>query len=804
MDGKKKSSVVPALIGLAVVATIVIGGMYLVQQKRKKDADAITAQAKAEALKQLEKHFDAVAPVPAPAPAPEAKQAPAPAPTPAPTPAPPKPAAQPTCAEAKVKYLDNNPDVKATKLDAWAHYKSSGEREGRLWPGMKCDDPAAFVLAPVAPAPKESSKIADKLKDNAAVIAGNIAKTALGELLPRLIKTLVYGKLKSKVMSRSTMKALTLVSKQLEKLGAKLGEKGLSRLGLMATKKASGIAARIAEQQLLAAGTGPAAPFVDCAMFAFDILTIGLDLGDAGGYDKMGTKKSYLMMKAGIEKELKKTYEENGIPYPAIVGPLDKLSPDDLNSAISDQIAAILTVPDNIYMKPVLDKLAAANLTDPAAIEQFITDNSDLIDMDAVHKVAADKTCVAKGGMVLGATHACSYATKQSCESSYSWPLNDANGDVYAEFHPDAGGPGQPACVSASYALRGICHTNNLPYDSDRGICTIDEKYCLTKSATWANNPAIGEKDCMIPAGQQFAQAIFGTTITNGLNQIFNMDQYSKCVPPAVDDLYSCRTVTCAPGLEASGILGNQLAKASNDLMIAGAATTVVGGAGSVLTGLGALSKTDLCYKPCKENFTGDSFVCWENLPGPPPSNLNCANAAAAYWAMYSDVKNAGIGAWDHFAGSGRAEGRKWPGATCDGSPLAPANTVPDANHKWVSDGAFFRLPDYCPPDKEHQLALCYNRCTKPGYEGKLNNCTQKCPVGGGWRDDGLLTCFKPGPVGRGVGTIPLKRPCAQGLRDDGVSCWKDDSTRGAGRLPDKTPCPQGLRDVSLKTQSTY
>lgn len=47
------------------------------------------------------------------------------------------------------------------------------------------------------------------------------------------------------------------------------------------------------------------------------------------------------------------------------------------------------------------------------------------------------------------------------------------------------------------------------------------------------------------------------------------------------------------------------------------------------------------------------------------------------------------------------------------------------------------------------------------------------------------------------VGTIPTKlKPCEDGQRDDGASCWLDTYGVGVGRIPDKKPCPPGLADI--------
>ena len=47
----------------------------------------------------------------------------------------------------------------------------------------------------------------------------------------------------------------------------------------------------------------------------------------------------------------------------------------------------------------------------------------------------------------------------------------------------------------------------------------------------------------------------------------------------------------------------------------------------------------------------------------------------------------------------------------------------------------------------------------------------------------------------RGAGTVPLKKKCAAGERDDGVSCWLDTYGRGTGTEPIKAACPPGMKD---------
>ena len=106
-----------------------------------------------------------------------------------------------------------------------------------------------------------------------------------------------------------------------------------------------------------------------------------------------------------------------------------------------------------------------------------------------------------------------------------------------------------------------------------------------------------------------------------------------------------------------------------------------------------------------------------------------------------------------------------------------------------------------CRPDEIQRGVECFHRppkdraITTPGgyVHGKI------CPSDS---NDSGTTCY----YGRGAGRIPDKRPCPNGQRDDGSSCWIDTYgrgsgygirvySRGGGRIPDLETCPQGTRD---------
>jgi hypothetical protein len=605
----------------------------------------------------------------------------------------------------------------------------------------------AFVIPPAVQMTNLDTKIGEKVKDGLAVAVGTTGAVAFGIIAPMIISRLLYGPIGSKLAARSTIKLYEMAANQLIKLGVKLGRAGFTRLGMMAAEKGgeyavkaggnaavvaaeaatagAGVAARLESQEAIAAATGPAFPFVAAAFACFDALTLGLDIGDAGGYMKMGTKKMYMKIKDGIETSVMKIYAENGLDYPGIIGPLDKWTPDKLTAAVGVEIKAIMSVPGNIYIQPIIDKMLAQNITDPDAVTAFLDTETANMDVDAISTVAMDNLCLQNGGMVLGAKHKCSWNSKQGCESSYSWPMAEGSNEVYAEWKTQAGGPGQPACISSSNGVRGICTANNLPYDTDLGICTITEDYCHQKGAAWQYDDTIKDNDCHIPVGQSVLEAMFGTTIIRGIKQIFSPDMFSKCPPDAIDDGYTCRSVKCPAGTENSGIFGNYLSDHSSALI----ATGVITG-DPVQIAVGGIAKAQLCYPPCKQNYAGGSFVCWRD----------CADQ---YGPTYKDK-----------------------GALCQ---------------KFS-----------CAADEQLQGGLCYKNC-REGYDGKVTGCYQKCPAT--FTDDGLTSCTKPASYGRGVGRLPDKAPCPDGLRDDGTSCWADDYGRGFGRLPDKAPCPADMRD---------
>lgn len=400
----------------------------------------------------------------------------------------------------------------------------------------------------------------DKFKE--VVSSDSLKHAAIGAAI-QIAMSKLSVKVLAKIAFKLEQKGLMLTARVLGRIGTKFGIKALQRLGIRAGEKAAGklaatvgvkvgtkvatkIGASAATAATVSAPTGGLAyPFVMAGLLAFDVLSLGLDLGDAGGYEKMATKQIYIEMKKKIDQEMQKEFQDAGGVWPSVIGPLDSISADELNAAIAEQSNIIMDSNNkDPLVKPMLDKLTEDLEKEILKVEDLDNDDkmkkyTDLLDMDAIYNKAFSVVCINKKGKVVGPTQ-CSYQDKASCESSYSWPPKED--ETYAEFKPNILGG---ACIASSYGIRSMCDDNGIPYNSETGICKIDETYCKMKGADWKYNDSIKENDCIIPSGQDVMENILGTTITRGLKQIFDPAQYETCKDNETDDGYFCRSRGC-------------------------------------------------------------------------------------------------------------------------------------------------------------------------------------------------------------------------------------------------------------------
>ena len=235
-----------------------------------------------------------------------------------------------------------------------------------------------------------------------------------------------------------------LATKAVEEVGVKVGEDALEKLGVVASKEVAEVVAkdlgedvakegvRLGAQTTVSTSVGPVGPIVEAAFFAFDVLSFGLDIGDAGGYNKMGTKQSYITMRDGINADINTAFAQANVSTPIVVGPLDNLiasNPTGYNQQLQSEITNLV---NGSYGKPMQTaivndltsgKIKSTDLNNPTILANY----TKLLDMDTITNVASGNLCTSLGGKLVNLpndkTNYCSYADKFSCENSYTWPL---------------------------------------------------------------------------------------------------------------------------------------------------------------------------------------------------------------------------------------------------------------------------------------------------------------------------------------------------------------------------------------------
>ena len=188
------------------------------------------------------------------------------------------------------------------------------------------------------------------------------------------------------------------LTKIVSKVAAKAGKEGLERAGI----KIGGKAAAKAGAKLgvsAAAKTATLGP-VGIALIAFDVVSIGLDITDAGGYMKMGTKKVYKNVKDEISFQFKDILAKEGLTHPLIAGPMDKLSEEQITDLSERKVKAILDDPNNPMMKKLTDAVVQqTDLDTEEKVSAWIEENiTKFIDFDKLMEQAFNSICVDNGG----------------------------------------------------------------------------------------------------------------------------------------------------------------------------------------------------------------------------------------------------------------------------------------------------------------------------------------------------------------------------------------------------------------------
>ena len=168
------------------------------------------------------------------------------------------------------------------------------------------------------------------------IIAKHLIKLApkltkkLGKKFLRFSIRLAIKKLFQKIVRKS----MIVAAKTAAKSAARLAAKQAAKMGVKLIFKTIGAALKSFAK--LAAGP------VGWALMVFDMFSMTLDIIDISGYEKMQTTQMFVLQRETIKKELNKYLNElakeneaqghgRNVNYPAIRGPLDKLSEKEFN-----------------------------------------------------------------------------------------------------------------------------------------------------------------------------------------------------------------------------------------------------------------------------------------------------------------------------------------------------------------------------------------------------------------------------------------------------------------------------------------
>ncbi len=602
------------------------------------------------------------------------------------------------------------------------------------------------------------NKKIDKYTKGGILVSALVSRYVMELLMKKVIKHVVKTDVTKGVRLLVKMGLMTLDPATLARMGIKVATK--------TAKFSAQVGAKVASHSMLYS-----IPVVDIVMLAYDVMSIALDASDAGGYAKMTSNKAYLKMRDEINKSVKEEFAKEGAPFPIVVGPLDELSEDEFNESLKLETSNLIYDPDSIYMNDILKKVIDLSIPEDK-LESFISSEIDKLDFDVILDKALHNVCIQEGGKVIGTD--CSYATEDECNNTYDWPIpEDSETDTYVEWKTNVDGKNNDACMLASSAMRTVCEGNDLKYDTRTGSCIVDEKYCLSKGASWKYNDDLKAYDCHVSISQSFFEFMFGTTVVRGLKQVFSPNQYSKCEKGEEDDGYTCRKMTCPEGYpDVSGLL---------------------------------------CYPSCKDGYSGSGPLCWENCPdGYKDDDQVVKVSSIAAGGIVGGILEQSL-AKDGVSCSltGYCEPDKdHVGPICydkcregySGAGPLCMKSCPDG---FTNDGATCRRSGYCEPGQDNSAGFCYEPC-RAGYEGVGPVCSQKCPTG---FSNAGLACTKPREYGRGFGKARIR------CRDD-----EERGTLGALCYPKCAPgyhafgnnicsadCPAGMNDVGpLCTKGTY
>jgi hypothetical protein len=315
--------------------------------------------------------------------------------------------------------------------------------------------------------------------------------------------------------------------RELEKQAAKQGAKAATKAAATAARAGASAAVSVGSKAAIAgtrlaamASSGP----VSAALAAVAVVGLALDFQCCGGYCEVAGPDDYLKIRDSYDKEWTSNVSSKGVRLPIIYGPFDKKTPEEQGTLYAKEIDNICRNTNNPQIKSIvndgIDRVANRTINTPNELRAYIVSRAPEIGIQAEKNV-----CTQLDGKVIyeNSNVYCSYKDKSSCESSFKWPISEANGsefDTYVTWNSERGECNKDP---VSHNMRLVCELGEFPFNKDTKSCDITSDYCLRKGMDFDG------KKCVLSKGQEACELMLSTTICRGMRQLTEEDQYEPC-----------------------------------------------------------------------------------------------------------------------------------------------------------------------------------------------------------------------------------------------------------------------------------
>ena len=480
-------------------------------------------------------------------------------------------------------------------------------------------------------------------------------KTIIQQLLESLKDPVVWGsfiadqalskvaeKIETKIRSRSDKIGRNVLNKAANssdkfvqrsgtKLVAKAGERTAIKTSVKDGQRLAAAGTKMAAQAAIAGEAGPAAPFVEAAELAFNMFSGAIDGLNLGGFKDLTTMSALNDTRDEFNKYYSDGMKSEGYDLPIIYGPMDKMEQDAYDEAITTKLISLILADSNRPRNPLEN-------------DEYTNQKLD---------EAFSSLCLAKAGVITKHPKtgelACGFSQKD-CKAP--WPQE--TGDTYYEFK-------NGVCQATQSEMRNLCEGMGMDvtYNTTTGSCNLSEKYC----GRYGGISKLKNGDCEMSQGQQIAEAIFGTTITRSILNIFDFkDNYKPCPAGYVDSgerigninllaNFLCEKNECSADQEQMGGLCYPKCRSGY--------SSKWGGAGSDVAGM--------CYKDCGPGYDKTAAFCTWLEPSsiPCPSDYPVAQGGMCYKSNVRRLAGGAIATTIPASKSSCPSGQRDDGTSC-------------------------------------------------------------------------------------------------------------------------------------------